>query len=386
MTATYTNYFVDPTVASDGGSGTLGSPWTRADGQVVQYAADNITPDAVNGDCIHVKVGTPHTNWSAAFDSTTYIPTTGKPLTIRGYNSAAEDGGICDLNLGGNALFAATTYSDIKFIDCEIHNFGTNQLHGQDRIAFINCHIHDCNYTGNYSFDLNQSSLLLNCYIEDMDGSVAVGGVILGGYSSVVGCFIKGASNRPLLTNSIGCNVIGNIVKVNNTGSYGIWLNASTQLCIGNSVYNSTAGTTCGIYVAQSSSLSTNILDNIIEGWSGGGTAAAIWSYPSQRATILRGNRAYNCTSLFRTGYDDGILVEDNSTLAASAFTDPSSDDFTVSDEVKGAGSTTYIGGTNITSTPNYTDTGAAQREEAAGGGGSGTTFYNPFRKPYRFG
>ena len=45
-----TKYYIDSSVASDAGDGTIGTPWTRADQNPVQHALDTLTRDATDGD------------------------------------------------------------------------------------------------------------------------------------------------------------------------------------------------------------------------------------------------------------------------------------------------------------------------------------------------
>ena len=95
-----TNYFVDPAAGSDDtGDGSIGTPWAS-----VQHALDSITRDATNGDQVNIKSGTADV-LAATLDLTTYgTPTATAPLVLRGYTSAANDGGVGVLSGGGGGF------------------------------------------------------------------------------------------------------------------------------------------------------------------------------------------------------------------------------------------------------------------------------------------
>jgi len=364
-------YFLDPTVAADGGDGTIGNPWTRADGQVEQYVLDNeITRDTSEGDILHIKSGTRHTNISGSIDLSFYgTPTNIAGLTFRGYTSAARDGGIADLNMGGNTLFLSTGYSGCHFVDCEIHNLGNGIAIRGNTLTFTNCYIHDCN--GN-SFQIwIASNCSFNfCRIEE----IGVGGTtaLVGGACSFISCFInQGNQGTGLYMNGGGCLIENCIITSFGGNSSGINLNSGTSFVCGNTLYNLNASTGSGIIC---NSIGTNhiVRNNYIEGWSGSGAEAILLFWNQQRNTILYGNRWYNCTTGINSNNNPQWMLvnKNNSSLPSSPLTNPVGKDFTISDALKAAATPSYIGGSHISSSPTYVDVGAVQRQEGGAGGG----------------
>ena len=91
-----TNYYVDPAINANSGTGTLGDPFGD-----LQYALNTITRNATDGDRINIKAGTAEV-MAAAISLTTYgTPAQAAPLIFQGYTSAQGDGGIGEINNGG---------------------------------------------------------------------------------------------------------------------------------------------------------------------------------------------------------------------------------------------------------------------------------------------
>jgi len=94
-----TQTYVDYGSGSDAtGDGSIGTPW-----KTLQYAFDHLTRDTTDGNQVNLKAGTAHVN-SAALDLATLIAggalSTTAPLIIRGYTSAANDGGMAEIDCG----------------------------------------------------------------------------------------------------------------------------------------------------------------------------------------------------------------------------------------------------------------------------------------------
>ena len=123
-----TEYWCDPSIAADSGTGTVGDPFGD-----LQYALDNITADTTNGDTINLKAGTAEV-LSAKLDLSTY----GEPidrnsgLAIRGYATTAGDGdleagtGIAEIDCNGFAGIGSSTSTGLHLIHLKIHNCGSN--------------------------------------------------------------------------------------------------------------------------------------------------------------------------------------------------------------------------------------------------------------------
>lgn len=101
------DYYVDPSIGTDTGAGTVGDPWGHT-GNVIQKALDNITKNAT-GDTIHVKDSATVDFGGTNLSFTTYgTPSNESPIAIYGYTSAAWDGGRATINLNGASTFVPT--------------------------------------------------------------------------------------------------------------------------------------------------------------------------------------------------------------------------------------------------------------------------------------
>lgn len=321
-----TNYFVDPSLGSDTGDGSLSTPWGRAAGEVVQYAiATGITQDAANGDQINVKNGTDDT-LGASLDLTAYgTPTYTAPLVIRGYTSAANDGGQGGID--GDATYSIINDANLDYIyfhDMHLHNTGANTIALLDNsCSFINCEINNCTENG---IDVDNSCTILGCYVYNigktsiavLSDSVIENNYVLDDTNAMwYGIFLGYARN---------C-AVGNIVTVkDNSSASGIYFTNYGNLVSYNSVLCS-GGTGRGIYNAGSREQNV-IHSNLIEGFSGaGGDGIDLGTiiYP----TYMMNNGVFNCTSKYTTGSAETLAIdENNDELTASPFLKTGSNTF----------------------------------------------------------
>ena len=348
------SYFCDPTVASDGGAGTLGSPWTRADGQVEQYAVDQIVAGTkgTDGDVVNIKSGTRHTNLSAAISVSGYSPTNTVPITFRGYDSAEADGGIADLNGGGSVgVFVSSAQGHTAWINCKIHNVGSNlAIH-----AGTNTHLVGCEITNGstHGVNLGTDSSVQDCHIHNFAGSYALS-MVTRGY--VVNCFVDqdGGSSATGISAPVAMKCI---VRGFDTGISGNTQGFSVVSCAVEAP--STPGTNAeGILLTWYSSA----VNNIVSGYNGTGNAG-VRSNSTTVPIRIANNSFYDCTANVTT---DAATrdTSNNQTLTADPFTDGANEDFSPTDEVNGAEPSTFRG----TATDGNTVIGAAQK--AASGGG----------------
>lgn len=353
-----TLYYVDPAIAANTGAGTIGSPYGD-----LQYALNTVTRDATNGNQFNIKAGTDEV-LTAALSLTTYgTPTTTAPLIFRGYTSAANDGGIGAISGAGSfSIFASTTLDAVIFFDLKCYNTGSNVvIQGDDFVAIVNCEITGSSGGG---LLLDASGLVLGSIVHNTGGA----GISIGSLSRIVGCFLKnGAAD---FTTAISCTagssiIEGNIISVDGA-SGGISAGTATginHLIKNNSVY-SNGGTGTGLLFGSNSRGHT-VINNIIEGFSGVGGKGI--DLPTGRGMFAYGNnKYYNSATNETLSGDIYSNLGNNDTLLASPFTNPAGDDFSVSAAVKaGAYPSSFRG----TSTNNYLDVGAAQRQEPTGGG-----------------
>ena len=349
--ASPTNHYVDPAIAADSGTGTIGDPFGD-----FQYALNTITRDATNGDQINVKAGT--TEFMAgAVDLTAYgVPVHASPLIVRGYTAVANDGGFAVID-GANLGYAFTTPTNWTHVrNLHMKNVGANY-------AFyfgVGSSVDDCEVegaTGTYAVRVGNYSQVMNSYIHDLGGTTT--GIYAASYNRIEGNFVD-IIYRAIYLN-ISSHASFNVFKVSGTATDAVWSTNVGNTVVGNSIYHATGnGSGSGIY-APSTQYGVHIRDNIIEGFNGTGEGI----YTGTSISYIGNNRFFNCSPNI-TG--TARIMEDNLTLAASAFADPASNDFTVSEEFRNLGRLTHIGGSRILTTPTFVDLGAAQL--ASGGGG----------------
>jgi len=361
-----TNYYVDPSIAANTGTGTSGDPWGD-----LEYGLGQITRDATNGDQINVKAGTTET-LVAALDVATYgTPAMTTPLIFRGYTSTAGDGGIGVVSGGGSvSIFASTTLNYVMFVDMHLTNTGSNIIvQGNDGCVLVNCEL---DTSSGIAIDCDNKTHVINCYIHGCTGTYAI---MCAADSSVYGNFINSGVTTAGISIADGY-VAHNVVKLSATNAKGIIFSDNTSV-FNNSVF-ATAGTNVGIAGSGSGRDMAQIFNNIVEGFSGFGGVG--YDFSSTDHTYLWGyNAAYNNTT--NKSASGEIMVDiggDIIPLTASAFTDPSTNDFSVTTEVKALALPAFTGGGTTPGTTQYLDMGAAQRQEPAGGGGGGCKIAGP--------
>lgn len=373
-----TQYYVDPSLGSDTGDGSISTPWGRAAGDEIQYALDvGITRDATDGDQINVKsdqaVGVTPTVpvvMGAAMNVTgTYgTPTAAAPLIIRGYTAANNDGGIGGVSGGGSvAVIDATALDYVSFVDMYVHNVGSNVLLNLDQYCqVINCILADS--SASLAVELGSHSSLVNCHMHTVTGATPLnlsGSVVrcVGNFLDLVGATVNGVQ-------LLGASVFAhNILKVGaDTSVIGVMIGANGGIYMNNSLYSSSANTSNGFYFNNATRLAAMILNNIVEGWSGIGGVAFNGRAATESVTLMVNNYYYNCAgagdmhTLPAQTYSEAPNL-----LTSSAFTNPGSDDFSVDTQVKAGAYKMHLGSANILP---YLDAGGVQREEPAGGGG----------------
>ena len=136
-----THCYVDPSIAGNSGTGTIGDPYGD-----LQYALDTESIDSTHGNQINIKAGTDEVLSSTLSLATFGSPNQNAPLTFRGYTSTADDGGVGGIDCGGNALITVAG-SSISWVDLEIHNgpqSGTGDFISMSYYGkLINCYVHD---------------------------------------------------------------------------------------------------------------------------------------------------------------------------------------------------------------------------------------------------
>ena len=302
-----TNYYVDPSIAGDSGSGTIGDPYGD-----LQYAFDQITRDAANGDQINVKSGTDEV-LSSTLDLLSYgSPDNSAPLILRGYTSAANDGGIGGIDGNGNLITGSGT-SNVFFKDMHLHTGSATGILRGNTLVFESCEID--NSAGYGVLVEGAYGRILGCYIHNC-GSYGVdvegeGITILGSY------FANGVNtfSSAIYANHYDAQVERNILTLGG-GSNGIQIGSRRNVLKLNSIL-SASGTGKGI-TSDGDHKELIVLSNLVEGFSGVGgigielSSGDVWFYGH--------NAVYNNATNYSVSADVFDNLGDNETLSASPF------------------------------------------------------------------
>jgi hypothetical protein len=357
-----TEIYVDPSIAGNSGTGTIGDPYGD-----LQYALDQTTK-GTNGDRFNIKAGTAEILSSILSFSTYGNPSLTQPVVFQGYTSAQGDGGIGEITANGSnfSIFTSTAVDYHSWVDLKLGNCGTAIVLGGDNdVNVINCEIHTS--SNQYPLDLDSRCNVIGCYFHDLTGS---GNIRLLETSNVRNCFLDDGTTAKtsgsVFCQSGQCLVSNNVIKQDNVSSVGVIFSSTDSKAYSNSIYNDSVGTGAGIRFTGDA-LGATVLNNAIEGYSGvGGVAIEGTNASSEAPLFITGNVYYNNTTMGSSWAGEPPLVErDNTNATATLFTDPANDNLEGTTELK---EKAYPQLFNGSATDNKEDAGAAQREEAGGG------------------
>jgi hypothetical protein len=372
-----THSYVDYGAGSDAtGDGTIGTPW-----KTLQKAFDTLTRNTTDGNQVNLKAGTAHVN-AAALDLTTFIAggalAAAAPLILRGYTSAANDGGIGEIDCGGYALWAGD-YAYFVLVDLEIHTFGNN-----DGISSggYGCCVHHCEVHKGASTPSSKALIkftgdfcnVVGCYVHDAHTN-GVGISLSGDASLALSNYVVAELVGITGANADGFSIIGNVVLCNSTSAYAIIVSGTSSFwIIGNIAYSAAAGTGPGINLGNYAGRYAGVcINNIAVGWSGAGSIGIGSATAGVYAYLVGYNAFYNNTtgfSLADTVFID--LTANDVTLAADPFTDAANGDFSLTAAAKTALAakgwpTSYLGA-HANTVPNL-NIGPIQMAAGSGGG-----------------
>lgn len=316
-----TEIYVDPSIAADSGTGTIGDPFGD-----LEYAIEQGTFDTTNGTRVNIKAGTHEilaaqlaTALADVSVSIAWAPTLTAPLVFQGYTSVAGDGGIGGISGGGSvSIIDAGTQSYVSFVDLELHNTGANPIVSLDNdITLVHCELY--NTTSN-AIDFDNAGFVLDCYIHNVGG----GGVLIK-EGLVKHCLFENGTNSftTALNVQSGGTVERNIINI---GGSSIGITLSRGSALNNSIY-SAAGTGTGIDVTGFGPIK-GCMNNLIEGFSGTGGVGIDLTDTNMSFQAYGGNSIYDCaTAVDGTARISKTYVADE-TLTASPFTNASGGDF----------------------------------------------------------
>jgi hypothetical protein len=323
----FSEIYVDPSIAADSGTGTIGDPFGD-----LEYAIEQTTFDTTNGTRVNIKAGVDEvlaaelgTAMADAVTTPAWVPDADAPAVFRGYTAVAGDGGIGGISGGGSvSIFNASTLDYVVLQDLHLHNTGANPVvRLDDYIQIIHCDIENSTAEGVSAGNYSQ---LMHSYIHNVDGThMASMGTIAFIYANIFDD--EGATPSNAAISMSGGEARDNIVIVSGATN-GIRILNSSKVA-NNSVYSS-GGTGKGIHSSTATGVVT-AMNNTVEGFSGvGGTGidinqSDVWWY-------MTGNAVYDCTTAYDSGLENDLGLGDNETLTASPFTDAANGDFSLVD------------------------------------------------------
>jgi len=315
-----TNYYVDPSIAGNSGSGTSGDPYGD-----LQYALDSITRDATNGDQLNIIAGTAEYPTTTLSLATYGSPSFSAPLIFRGCTSTANDGGIgkIDGGAGNFTIFTHGGVTGVHFIDLELCNTGTaSALSLGNHSTIAGCIIHDVNTHGIF---INSYSIVENCHFY---GISAYALQLIGVNCSVNNSYFS-TSGTYAMTIGVYQSTAGHVISRNvfslsgrTTGIYCANYGAEVR----NNSFLSSSGTGYGIRCVNASGI-YKILSNVVEGFSGSGGKGISVEGASAGVQLYGSNAVYNCETAYSITVDD-CNVGDNETLSATPFAKSGSDSY----------------------------------------------------------
>lgn len=366
---TPTYYYVDPAAGTDdtaGGRGdSAGDPWAS-----IQFALNNITRDATNGDQINVKADQgPHVDdvLAAILDFSTYgTPAEATPCIIRGYASAANDGafeagtGIGGID-GNNGNFSISSTGFVYYVHMHLHNTGTAVI----AVArFVQCELDTS--TGGGVFGISNS--VMGCHLHDISGASFLCKLFQGNF--VDNTQAVKMSGNVCDTASTFARLDGNIFVVDSSFSaHVITVNDDNARAASNSIFATGAATGTGISL-DANRQQFEVQNNLIEGFSGSGGKGIDGVSRSEGYIVFTNNGVRNCATPYANPADV-VYESDNETLGATPFAKAGALTFANrfvyfapvdTGNVQGGG---FPVGSRI-------DKGAVQHADPAGGGGGG--------------
>lgn len=359
-----TEVYVDPAINANSGTGTIGDPFGD-----LQYALNNTTRDATNGDRFNIKAGTAEV-LSAELSLATYgTPSHTTPLVIQGYTSAAGDGGIGEINNGGANVSVFNSANNgnktnVTFADMKMGNCGTARIINlASSSGLINCEIHTCSES-NSIYGQTGRNLMLGCYVHSTTGSNSFR--FDGASNYIVGNYIISTSGTQVFEGSLGSHtVLNNVIVIDtDTNLSGLHV-GDNSLVMGNIVYSKSANVG---FAVQSDNRPVLVINNVFIGFSGSG-GKGLYTTAAGR-TIAGGNAYYNNATNISEVATWSYSLADSLTLDADPFVNAAGGNFEIdgdSDASEAAWPHAFKG---LGTTTNAADIGAVQSGAGAGGGG----------------
>lgn len=349
-----TQVYVDPSLNANSGTGTIGDPYGD-----LQYALNTKTRDSTNGDQFNVKAGTAEVLAASLTLATYGTPTNLAPLILRGYTSAANDGGMGEIDCNGYQMWASTSYANIYMAWLKMHNFGNNhgvQLNNYANYSYaIHCEVYKGASTPS-SKSLLRGIFAYDCYVHDA-GTSGIG--IYADVNNIYGNYVYNCPVGIQLTLLAGA-VMHNLV-VDCTD--GIQLTQGFGIVAHNTIYHSGASTGSGIKLTTYQITTHLVVNNVIVGYSGSGGRGLNASYDQ----LMHGYNMFYNNATNESSNDLFIDLANDVTPGAIPFVNAAGGNFALNAGLANGWPGTIFGPAGTT---NYLDIGAVQL--GAGSGGSG--------------
>lgn len=357
------NWFVDPNAGNDTtGNGTIGTPWKS-----VQKALNTITRNATDGDQVNVKAGAADVLGAALSLATYGTPDGGAPLYLRGYTSAAGDGGIGEIDGAGSyTIFSAGSNANKSFIhiwDMKLGNCGASQLlrlHANSSI--VNCELHTCTANQAVYFH-NINNRVINCLFHTLSGASNV--YVASTSTHFVGCTFRSSGGTAVLNlTGQSCVVAYCYFDISADTSLSAIVSTNDPLIMNCTVWSAVAQTVAGLQIDPAGI--GVVLNTLVSGYSGAG---GVGYQAGGNVTVSGGNGYYGNTTNETLAGKASISLRPAAALAAAPFVDASNDDFNLTPGGAAVGAAWPQVAVGMPATTSAGDIGAAQ---GGGGGGGG--------------
>lgn len=320
------DYYVDPAIAANSGTGTIGDPYGD-----LQYALNTITQDITDGDRINIKAGTAEI-LTAALSLTTYgVTNLAYPLIFQGYTSSQGDGGQGAIDCQTFTVIT-NSGSGIYWYDLELYDGPSADALVKilKRCCIANCYIHDSDGHGVQLLDTE--SFAIGNHFEDLGNSTHYMLQITPSSAHAYNNYFKQGALRTckaaILLDGVGSIVLNNIISVDSS-SIGILGDAFAYFIFGNTILSS-SGTGKGIDISTHSSgyIANAVINNYVEGFSGTGGIGINMNKSSGGGGVYGKNAVYNNTTNVTKNSEHDLELGDNEVLSVSGLEKSGADTF----------------------------------------------------------
>lgn len=316
-----TEIYVDPSIAANSGTGTIGDPFGD-----LQYALNNSTWNSSGGNRYNIKAGVAEAVTSPlSLTTLSPTPSTTNPLIFEGYTAAAGDGGIGTCT--ATTSFFSGAYTNVSFANLSITgSTSSTVIDVGGSMRMVNCTV--TNSSTGKVIQMSSNSTIHGCRLETTSSSASSGVVgpnnaFVAG-TTIVNSYVEYYGNNGAIRYMEAVNCF---VWVDHPTADGIWLGQNDS-AVGCVVYAASAVNGFGIYTVQPNAGATFVLGNYVEGFTGAGA----YAYKHTNATdaipqVMANNYYYNCTGdVDFTGPGSTALMEAPIATGVSAITNPGTD------------------------------------------------------------